>query len=157
MKKIILISLIVGITLMFGAWAMAAPKTAPPLLAPTGLICTPDADSVYFNWDDVSGAYKYSVDVEVLLEWGPEGGWEDATTFKLSFGTSDRTDGAPIDQSDLDVPADLFGYYYLDGDGNQVWFDLSGYTARAKVKALNPPGKSQNHPFSDWCDDFIIP
>jgi len=157
MKKTILISLIVGITLMFGAWAMAAPKIAVPLSEPTNFSCTVDADSVYFDWDDVDGAYKYSVDVEVLLEEGPEGGWEDATTFKLSFGTSDRTDGAPINQSDLDVPAELFGYYYLDEFYNEVWFHLTGYTARAKVKALNPPGKSQNHPFSDWCDDFIIP
>jgi len=118
------------------------------------LICTPDTDSVYFDWDNVDGAYKYSVDVEVLLEEGPEGGWEDATVIKLSFGTSDRTDGFPIEQSDLYVPTDLFGYYLSDGI---TWVNLSGYTARAKVKALNPPGKSQNHPFSDWCDDFIIP
>lgn len=156
MKKTILISLIVGITLMFGSWAMAGPKTAPSLPAPTGLTCTPDADSVYFDWEDVSGAYKYSVDVEVLLEEGPEGGWGDASIFKLSFGTSDRTDGYPINQSDIDVPADLFGFYiYLDSI--PTWVDLSGFTARAKVKGLNPPGKKQNHLFSAWCDDFIIP
>ena len=155
MKKTILISLIAGITLIFGSWAMAASK--PTLPAPTNLSCTADADSVYCDWDDVVGAYKYSVDVEILLAEGPNGGWEDATIIKLSFGTSDRTDGLPISQSDLDIPADLFGYYYIDENGNEVWFDLSGYTARAKVKALNPPGKSQNNPFSDWCSDFTIP
>ena len=154
MKKTILISLIVGITLMFGAWAVAAPKIAEPLDAPTGLTCDPGEDYVYFDWDDnVDGAIKYSVDVEVLIS----GTWEEGVIVKLSFGTSDRTDGYPIEQSDLNVPADLFGYYYLDESEAEVWFDLSGFTARAKVKALNPPGKSQNHPFSDWCGDFIIP
>jgi len=49
MKKTILISLIVGITLMFGAWAMAAPKIAVPLSAPINFSCTVDADSVYLK------------------------------------------------------------------------------------------------------------
>ena len=148
MKKTILISLIVGITLMFGSWAMAASK--PTLLAPTGLTCTPDADSVLFDWDDVIGATKYSVDVEVLTI----GTWDEGVIVKLSFGTSDRTDGGLMGDSNLDVPLVDFAFD-INGDG--VPEQLYGY-ARAKVKALNPPGKgkSQNNPFSDWCY-FTIP
>jgi len=142
MKKTILISLIMGITLMFGSWAMAA--SAPTLPAPTNLTCTVDADSAYFDWDDVSGANKYSVDVEVLIS----GTWEEGVIVELSFGTSDRTDGGLIGDSNLDVPLVDFAYD-LDGDPETPLDVLSG-AARAKVKALNPPGKSQNNPFSDW-------
>ena len=158
MKKTILAGLIVGITLMFGSWAMARPMPQLPT-PPANFKCSPDADSVYFDWDDVPYAQKYSVDVEVLLEEGQEGGWQDATIIKLSFGTSDRTDGFPIYQSDLNVPAELFGFYVRD-DITITWIDLSGYTARAHVKAIGKigqKGRSQNNPFSSYCPDFILP
>ena len=148
MKKTILISLIAGITLMFGSWAMAASK--PTLPAPTGLTCTLDGDSVYFDWDDVAGAKKYSVDVEVLIS----GTWDEGVIVKLSFGTSDRTDGGLMGDSDLDVLFTDF-VYDIDNDPLTPPDQLSG-EARAKVKALNPPGKSQNNPFTDWCY-FTIP
>ena len=138
MKRTILISLIVGITLIFGSWAMAAPRTAVPLPAPTGLTCTTDGDSVSLGWDDVVGAKKYSVDVEVLIS----GSWDEGVIVKLSFGTS---------ASDLDVLFTDFVYDFGEGPV-QVYGE-----ARAKVKALNPPGKSQNHPFSDPPCEFTIP
>ena len=152
MKKSTLLSLIVGITLISGSWAMAGPF--PTLPAPTGLTCTPDADSVYFDWDDVTGATKYSVDVEVLIR----GTWDEGVIVKLSFGTSDRTDGGVMGDSNLDV---LFADFVYDLDGDPSTLpDLLYGDARAKVKALNPPSKgmkSQNNLFSDpWCE-FTIP
>jgi len=149
MKKSILTSLIVGITLIFGSWAMAAPF--PTLPAPTGLTCSTDGDSVSFDWVDVTGATKYSVDVEVLIS----GTWEEGVIVKLSFGTSDRTDGVDMSESYLDVLFTEFLYdLNLDGALDPVYGE-----ARAKVKALNPPSKgmkSQNNPFSDPCE-FTIP
>jgi hypothetical protein len=150
MKKSILISLIVGISLMIGSSATAGSNN-PTLPAPTGLTCTPDADSVYFDWDDVIGAAKYSVDVEVLIS----GTWDEGVIAKLSFGTSDRTDGGFMEESYLDVPLADF-VYDLDLDG--ILDPLYG-EARAKVKGLNPPGKgvkTQNNPFSESCE-FTIP
>jgi len=150
MKKTILISLIMGITLILGSWAMATPKIAAPLPAPV-LTCGADDDSVYFDWNDVTGAIKYSVDVEILMD----GEWDGEGIFvKLSFGTSDRTDGGVMGDSYLDVLFTDF-VYDLDGDPETPPDQLYG-EARAKVKALNPPGKSQNHPFSGWCY-FTIP
>ena len=149
MKKSILLSLIMGITLIFGSWAMAAPF--PTLPAPTGLTCATDGDSVAFDWDDVIGATKYSVDIEVLIS----GTWDEGVIVKLSYGTSDRTDGGLMGDSNLDVLFTEFLYdLNLDGTLEPVYGE-----ARAKVKALNPPSKglkSQNNPFSDECS-FNIP
>jgi hypothetical protein len=149
MKKTILISLIMGMTLIFGSWAMAA--SAPTLPAPTNLICGFDADSANFSWDAVLGANKYSLDVEVLIS----GTWVEGVIVELSFGTSDRTDGRLMGDPNLDVPLVDF-VYDLDSDPLTPPDVLSGLPARAKVKALNPPGKSQNNPFSDWLY-FSIP
>ena len=149
MKKSILLSLIMGITLIFGSWAMAAPF--PTLPAPTGLTCATDGDSVSFDWEDVIGAIKYSVDIEVLIS----GTWDEGVIVKLSYGTSDRTDGGLMGDSNLDVLFTEFLYdLNLDGTLEPVYGE-----ARAKVKALNPPSKglkSQNNPFSDECS-FNIP
>lgn len=115
---------------------------------PTNLACTADDDSVYFEWDAVDGATKYSVDVEVLIS----GIWEEGVIVKLSFGTSDRTDGGLMGDPNLDV---LFSEFLYDLDGDGILDPVYG-DAKAKVKALNPPGKSQNNPFSDPCG-FTIP
>ena len=151
MKRTIMISFIVGMTLILGSWVMAAPK--PSLPSPTGLACVADGDSVVFTWDAVDGATKYSVDVEVLID----GTWDEGVIVKLSFGTSDRTDGESMSAPNLDVPFTDF-VYDLDGDSLTPPNRLSG-EAKAKVKALKPPGagfKSQNNPFSEWCE-FSIP
>lgn len=149
MKKSILLSLIMGIAWIVGSWAMAAPF--PTLPAPTGLTCSTDGDSVSFDWDDVTGATKYSVDVAVLIS----GTWEEGVIVNLSFGTGDRTDGGLMGDSNLDVLFTEFLYdLNLDGTLDPVYGE-----ARAKVKALNPPGKgfkSQNNPFSDECS-FTVP
>jgi hypothetical protein len=144
MKKNFWLSLILGITLIFGSSVMAASKPALP--APTGLSYTLGADSVNFDWEDVAGATKYSVDVEVLVS----GTWDEGVIVKLSFGTGDRTDGGVMGDSYLNVPLEAFVYdLNLDGTPDPLYGE-----ARARVKALNPPGKgvqSQNNPFSEWC------
>ena len=144
MKKAILISFMVGIAVMLGSWG-----TAQALLpAPTMIECGIDDDNnVCFDWSDVDGAVKYSVDVDVEVDTG-----DGPMTVELSFGTSDRTDGGDMGNSDLCVPLDEF--VYIDGEG--VSHQLSG-PATAKVKALNP-GKDkgrQNNPFSTKCTVFL--
>jgi len=146
MKKSILFTLIMAITLIFGSWAMAGPF--PTLSAPANLNCSTDGDSVYFDWEDVSGATKYSVDVEVLIRGTS---WDEGVIVKLSFGTSDRTDGGNMGDSNLHVLFTEFRYN-LDDD---VELEQVYGPARAKVKALNPPSKgkkSQNNPFSYPCE-----
>ena len=80
------------------------------------------------------------------------GEWEEGVIVKLSFGTSDRTDGLSMGDSNLRLLFTDF-QYDLNNDGipDPVYGD-----ARAKVKALNPPGKSQNNPFSDSCYFTIL-
>ena len=145
MKKAILISFMVGIAVMLGSSAMAQ-----NLQAPANLGCSIVDQSVCFDWDDVTGAVKYSVDVEVPVDTDGDGVAD--MIVELSFGTSDRTDGGDMGDSDLCVPLDEF--VYIDGEG--VLHQLSG-TATAKVKALNP-GKEkgrQNNPFSTKCTVFL--
>ena len=154
MKKAILISFMVGIAVMLGSSAMAQ-----NLLAPANLTCSlvdTDGDgandAVYFDWDDVTNADKYSVDVEVPVDTTGDGVAD--MIVELSFGTSDRTDGGDMVDSYLYVPLTEF-VYDIDGDGEPD--QLSG-SATAKVKALDP-GKGrgrQNNPFSTECT-FTLP
>jgi hypothetical protein len=146
MKKAILASSVFAVVLLSGSWAMAL------LDAPTGLNCTVEAEGVYFDWDDVAEAVKYSVDVELPVD--PDGDGTPDMIVELSFGTSDRTDGGLMGESNLYVPLTEF-VYDLDGDG--IADPLSGL-ASGKVKALAPgKGKGrQNNPFSLPCE-FILP
>ena len=146
MKKTILISSVCAFVLLSGSWAMAF------LDAPTGLTCAIEEDSVYFDWDDVVDAVKYSVDVEVPVDVDGDGSPD--MIVELSFGTSDRTDGGLMEDSNLYVPLTEF-VYDLDDDG--IADPLSGL-ATGKVKALAPgKGKGrQNNPFSISCE-FILP
>jgi hypothetical protein len=131
---------------MFGRWTMA-------LDSPQNLTCQIIEDTVYFDWDDVIGATKYCVDVEVPVDL--DGDQTTDFVAKFSFGTSDRTDGGLMGDSYLYVPISEF-MYDMDGDGSPET-QLSG-EATSKVKAL-APGKgngSQKTPFSDECI-FVLP
>lgn len=146
MKKAILTSSVFAIVLLSSSWAMAL------LDAPTGLTCSVQGEDIYFDWDDVADAVKYSVDVEVPVDLDADGTPD--MIVELSFGTSDRTDDGLMEDSNLSVPLTEF-VYDLDGDGTAD--PLSGL-ATGKVKAL-APGKGrgrQNHPFSTSCE-FILP
>src|SRR3972149_3210612 len=104
MKKVLLMGFVFLMTMIFGLSAHAQ------LPAPTGLLCglaDTDADtandSVCCDWDDVTGAVKYSLDIEVPVDTSePADGIADMVV-ELSFGTSDRTDGGSMSDPNLCV------------------------------------------------------
>lgn len=121
--------------------------------APENFTATVSGEDVLFDWDDVEGADKYSVDIEAEVTVD---GVIDPVLVELSYGTSDRTDGGDMADSDLTVPVSML----LDDIAAELGVPVESILsvdATAKVKALNP-GKgngAQNNPFSDP-DDFII-
>jgi len=135
------------------------------LAAPLNLDVDDSGDPILIIWDDVIGATKYSVDVEgeVTFDYVDAGGAlvEDAELdVELSFGTSDRTDGRPMGDSDLDIAvADLEAALILAIQDALALpptnlIALGEFDGEAKVKALNP-GKGngkQNNPFSNTDD-----
>jgi hypothetical protein len=136
---------------MAGVIAAANRARADHLEAPTGLTCDVVDDTIAADWDDVDGAVKYSVDV--VAAYDTDGDGEPDETAEFSFGTSDRTDGGEIGDSDLTIPLeDLVVGVDTDGDGVDDTF-FEPVAAELKVKALDPgKGKGrQNHPFSDPC------
>lgn len=124
------------------------------LAAPTNFIVTVGEDDVFFDWDDVEDATKYSVDVCVEVTYATETG-EETIPVEMSFGTSDRDDGGDMADSDLLVPQEtiIAGVFAALADMGIDTSTISDLTlqATAKVKALNPgKGKGpQNNPFSD--------
>jgi hypothetical protein len=150
MKKILLLGLIIAIVLSFSSIAFA--RGSSPVLdcRSTWETCTVDDDSVLFDWSwDLEmcepDPTKYSVDVEMLID-GESFDDPLAVIQKISFGTGDESNPAA---TALDVP--LTSITYWDG------YDFIPFVgdARARVKGLRPPGKSQNNPFSDYCF-FVI-
>jgi hypothetical protein len=131
------------------------------LLAPENLAVDDSGDPILLTWDDVIGATKYSVDVEgeVTFSYVDESGAliVDATLdVELSFGTSDRTDGRPMGDSDLDITlAELEAALILAIQDAlalppENLVAVGDFDGEAKVKALNA-GKGngkQNNPFS---------
>jgi hypothetical protein len=138
MKKAVLFSLVLGMILTFGSLVMA--KKEPGLVPqPQNLICNVESDVVGFDWDDVLGAVKYSLDVDVEVD--SDGDGESDVTVEFSFSTVD---------SFLNVPITDF-VFDIDGDGEPE--PVTG-PATAKVKGLDPgKGKGrQNNLFSLPCD-----
>ena len=130
---------------IFGRWGMA-------LDAPQNFTCQIVDNNVCFDWDDVAGATKYSIDVEIpVYTEDPE---VPAMVIEFSFGTGDRTDGGLMGDSSLCVPISEFVY---DTNGDGTLEQLSG-EGTSKVKALAPGKMSgrQNNPFSDECA-FVLP
>ena len=130
---------------------IAGDARADHLAAPTNVTCGIVDDVIAVDWDDVAGAVKYSVNV--VAAYDTDGDGEPDATAEFDFGTSDRTDGGLISDSDLTIPLeDLVIGVDTDGDGvPDTFFDP--VAAMLRVKALDPgKGKGpQNHPFSDWC------
>ncbi len=126
-----------ALALILGATSAAK---AGHLAAPTGLVCDATADPITLDWDDVGNAVKYSVDFELTQTVE-----EVTTTIELSIGTSERTDGGLIGDSNLDVT-----YAELEAAAGVEAGALAGFDVDAKVKALDPgKGKGrQNHSFS---------
>ena len=150
MKKTMVALGVVGLMCTV-AWALDAPANFTATVANT---------DVQFDWDDVVGAVKYSVDVDAMVTY-TIGGMDYEADVELSYGTSDRTDGGDMADSDLtvaqstiidDVLAELMAQGVEVGLITDMMIDACG-----KVKALNP-GKGagpQNNPFSAP-DDFEL-
>lgn len=125
------------------AWALLDP--------PTNLTCPIVGTNVEADWDPVTGAIKYSVDVATGYDTNADGLVD--TTGDFSF--SSFFDAASIPLAELTLEVDT------NGDG--VLESFAPVAIELKVKALNPghvggkanapvKGKGrQNHPFSAVC------
>lgn len=160
MKKITLCVLLFGISVMCWTPAMAK-KDFGDLDPPQILSAAIENDEFCVEWEAVSGAVKYSVDVDVNVDEYFDDDGILQTVVKFSFGTGDQTDPAA---PNLCVPlADFTRTVYdengdpiIDENGDPVIEQVSG-TAHVKVKALNPgKGKGrQNNKFSDVLDSSL--
>ncbi len=150
MKKILLVTVAVLFVLSMSSLSFAGKGSSPVITcAPVWDSCGPVDDSVFFDWN--LGTWycdypsKYSVSVELLVSGE---GFDDpeADIRTLSFGTGQEEDPT---LTELTVALDAFVYW----DG----FEYVPFTgdARARVKGLLTPGKSQNNAFSDYCDFTI--
>ncbi len=148
----IVFSLTIAFVLGFSNDVIAGNTIACPN-PPTGLTCVVnttdnviEADWTVVNCGDGNPAEKYSVSVDAGYDTDGDGIAD--MFFEFDFGTSDRTDGDPISQSDLDIPiADLD--YDVDGD---TLID-SPIKAELKVKGLSHYAKKlkQNNAWSNIC------
>jgi len=146
MKKITLCALLFGISVMFWTPAMAK-KDFGDLGPPLNLSAAIDNDEFCVTWDEVLGAVKYSVDVDVDVDEYFDDDGIPQTVVEFSFGTGDQTDPA---DTNLCVPLADFTRTTYDENGDPIIVQVYG-TAHVKVKALNP-GKGngrQNNEFSD--------
>lgn len=125
-----------------GLFGVSSIVSAHHLTPPTDVLCPIVGDVIAVDWADVTDATKYSVNVVATYDTGMPEDPTDDTTVDFDFGTGDRTDGAPINQSDLQIPlSDL------------VLESISPYSIQLRVKGLHPgKGQSrQNNPFSAFC------
>ena len=134
----------------------------------------PDGDNIVFDWTDVAEAEKYSLCIEGLLEVD----YTIDTTeyldveveFSVCFGTSDRTDGGEMGDSDLAMPGEDFMIAILTamdealldqlGIGLDDLDDWEFMELIAKVKGLDPHDKldkkRQNNEFSEDLDLLAV-
>jgi hypothetical protein len=129
------------------------------LPAPENLTVDVNAVSgtVVLDWNDVDGAVKYSVDIEgVVTYWattlvdGNEVVVEANAPVEISFGTSDRTDGGLMGDSNLTLTIEEIAAAVAAQLG-VLPEDLIQIDGLVKVKAL-APGKGagrQDNPFSE--------
>jgi hypothetical protein len=162
-----------------------AKKEAGDVPAPTWAVVDPAVpvdiidDDVVFDWTDVADAEKYSLCIEGVLDidYTDDNGTPDYTDddteyldveveFSVCFGTSDRTDGGDMGDSDLAIPVEDF-FTALEEAADAAVLDQLGISLddaddveltalTAKVKGLDPHDKSdkkrQNNEFSDDLD-----
>ena len=152
MKKILFAaSMLVAMVVIFGLPSLVV---ANHLSAPTGLACPladTDADTVNdtiaADWDDLAGATKYSVNV--IAGYDTDGDTVVDITDDFDFGTSDRTDGGDIGDSDLPIPLAALNQD-VDADTDvDIPIDVD-----IRVKGLHSGQNQgrQNNPFSGLCD-----
>jgi hypothetical protein len=129
---------------------LAVSVIAASLPAPANLTVDVGPADLALDWDDVQDATKYSVDIEGIVTYLDSEDQEVEADIELSYGTSDRTDGGAMGDSDLTILIEDIADAIALELGISV-DDLLWLEAEAKVKAL-APGKNkgrQNNPFSD--------
>lgn len=131
------------------AQQLAAPQNVKACSSADGLLISVD-------WDDVTGATKYSVELTANYATGTDG-VVDLIKF-FDFGTSDRTDGKSISASDLTIAISA-----LRLEVNGTSFDPVAVIVRVKALSSGPGkviksedklisdkgGVRQDNPFSD--------
>lgn len=135
-----------------GMLGISGPLAAGDIDPPETLTCSFDGTDLFADWSDVDGADKYSVSVTAQYDIDGADGVVDREQ-EFDFGTGDRTDGAPADQSDLSIPLSALTGTFVDDDTGEV-VTADPVSATLKVKGLHP-GKGQgrqNAPFSPPCD-----
>jgi len=149
------ISLLVTITTFGkGQGSLAAPTISSIIETTATIDGIPGVDVVKIDWNDITGAVKYSVDIEGVVTYNT-GGDDLELEVEFSFGTSDRLDGYEMGQSDLNIPV-LDIAAAVEAALLDAGVDLGTLTAdvvlvsTAKVKALGPGNGNgrQNNPFS---------
>lgn len=135
----------------------AAPKIAEPLEAPTEVSCTiqmPESTTQQFdiNWNAVEGASKYSAELLCANDYG-------SFTTSASVKADDCDEGCTVSLSNEEVREAVqeaidSGEMVVPDDFNIDEVSL-GYCG-AKVKGLNPPGKRQNHEFSEMVSCGVV-
>lgn len=125
-----------------------------------------DVDVIRLDWLPVTGADKYSVDIEATATYDTGEVDEEeqpimaSVEVSASFGTSDRLDGGDMSDDDLNIPlSDIEAIEAALDAALAEALELAGLDPEtpavveitAKVKALDPsvkPTKRQNNPFS---------
>jgi len=159
-SKLILVT-VLSLSVAVALPVLAEPKWGPERLdAPEWVLITERDGYVYFDWTTVYvdeaqtvPAAKYSLDIEGMVTYFDEIEQVRKEAYvEVSFGTSDRTDGRDMSESDLAIPKSDLRAAILSALG--LTEDEVGpmlLEGAAKVKALNP-GKGngpQNNPFSE--------
>ena len=144
------------------------PPTLESIVVTTATIDEVDnVDVILLDWSDVTGADKYSVDIEATATYDT-GELDDeeepimaSVEVSASFGTSARLDGGDMGDSDLNIPvsdveallAELDAALAAALEAAGLPLDTPAVVEiSAKVKALDPsvkPTKRQNNPFSN--------
>lgn len=148
MKKAFILFLTVASVLAVSSFAMAAGKGKTPCLVdpPANFRCSVDfsAETVSCSWDALVGADKYAFEIVFMIPLTED----PSATQEVHFhaGTSETT--ITVTFAELQAVLDPFGV------------ELSGQTAIAKVKGLNPPQRgacSQANTFAETSLDFTPP
>lgn len=132
-----------------GLFGVSTWTGAHHLAAPSNLTCPIVGAEIQVDWDDVTDATKYSVHVVATYDTGVLGDPADDTSIDWDFGTSDRTDGFPISQSDLVIPLSALEYNFGTGL-------LPAIDVQLRVKGLHP-GKNEGRQNNSFSSDFCIP
>ena len=153
--------MLIAVVCMIATLPLAAgPKWGPERLdAPEWEIITERGDYMFFNWTTVYvdeaetiAAPKYSLDIVAKITYFDEVELVRKVAYvDLSFGTSCRTDGRNMSDSDLAIHKEDLRAAVIDEMGlTETEVGPMLLEGAAKVKALDP-GKDkgpQNNPFS---------